>query len=316
MRQVTRAHYHIVVTGIENFGRLCARAVIVALACSRFGVAQSQAQTPAPAASTWQPDRPLLIVVADVGQGDAALIITPAGKHILVDAGPSTGAMERLFFESTIDTLDLVIASHNHADHIGGMPWVFNRFVVRRYMDNGVPHATSVYRNTMVAVEREPGLQYLQATERTITVDSVKLHVLPPPMLDAAQNNNSVGVLVEYGTFRALFTGDSERRELNHWLSQREIPRVNLLKAAHHGASNGVTQEWIAALQPTHVIISVGRGNRYSHPAVSVVHGWRNTGAVVYRTDAEGDIMVPVQFDGTYQVISTKHNVLSAKIRN
>jgi len=268
------------------------------------------AQQPRP-----QLDRPLVITFANVGQGDAALIMTPDGKHILIDAGPTPGAMERMFFESIFDTLDLVIASHGHADHIGGMPWVFNRFVVRAYMDNGIPHTTNIYRRTMMAAEREPGLQYLLATERTIRVGSATLHILPPPLLDASQNNNSVGIILEYGggTFRAIFTGDSERRQLEHWLRLGKIPRADLVKAAHHGARNGVTAEWIAATQPKVVIISVSARNAYGHPAAEVVHAWSDIGARIHRTDVETDIFVSVQNDGKYEVTAMK--VLSIPIR-
>lgn len=259
-------------------------------------------------------DRPLVISFADVGQGDAALIITPDGKHILIDAGPTPDAMERMFFESVFDTLDLVIASHGHADHIGGMPWVFDRFVVRAYLDNGIPHRTNIYRRTMMAAEREPGLQYLQATSRTITVGLVTLHILSPSLLDASQNNNSVGVILEYGTFRAIFTGDAERKQLEHWLRLAKIPRVDLVKSAHHGARNGVTPEWIAATQPKVVIISVSARNAYGHPSAEVVRAWIDIGARLYRTDIEGSIVLGVQGDGKFHV-TTSRNVLSVPIR-
>jgi beta-lactamase superfamily II metal-dependent hydrolase len=84
---------------------------------------------------------------------------------------------------------------------------------VRFYLDNGIPHTTAIYRRTL---------------------DAAQLHVLAPPP-HTTINNGSVGILIEYGQFRALFTGDSEQEELRYWLASGAIPHVNVLKVAHHG---------------------------------------------------------------------------------
>src|SRR5207249_3488451 len=124
--------------------------------------------------------------------------------------------------ELGIDTIDLLVASHNQADHIGGMPAVLGSTGVRYYLDNGVPHDTSIFWRTSEAVVAS-GAQYLDASHRTITLGSAQLHVLPhPPSRD--QNNASVGLLIQYGDFRALLTGDSGLYELRHWLNTETIP--------------------------------------------------------------------------------------------
>src|SRR5436190_6726109 len=179
----------------------------------------------------------------NVGQGDAA-VIQEGGRTAVIDAGPSgIGAYLKTLH---VDTVDLIIASHPHADHIGGMPELLRSHVVRFYLDNGVPYTTAIYRETMSAV-RASGAQYLNATNRTITLGAARLHVMAPPAEPAgsprttydarrSQNNASVGILIEYGEFRALFTGDSEQEELCYWLASAAIPRVNVLKLAHHGS--------------------------------------------------------------------------------
>src|SRR5437899_11359282 len=102
----------------------------------------------------------------NVGQGDAA-IIQEGGHAAVIDAGPSgIGAYLKSLH---VDTIDLIIASHPHADHIGGMPDLLGTHVVRFYLDNGVPYTTAIYRQTMSAV-RASGAQYLTATNRTITL--------------------------------------------------------------------------------------------------------------------------------------------------
>src|SRR5712691_11333623 len=129
----------------------------------------------------------------DVGQGDAALIRSGT-KTLLIDAGGS-GAVVSYLRAFDIDTIDLVIASHNHADHIGGMSGVLHSTVVRFYMDNGVPQTTATYQRTIQAVQAS-GAQYLRPTARTITLGDAHIRILPPPTPSGEdQNNASVGVL-------------------------------------------------------------------------------------------------------------------------
>jgi beta-lactamase superfamily II metal-dependent hydrolase len=234
----------------------------------------------------------------DVGQGDAVLI-REGGKTALIDAGPD-GRVLAFLRALGVDTLDLVVASHNHADHIGGMTGVLAGTVVRYYLDNGIPHTTATYQRTIHAV-RASGAQYLQATRRSITLGSARLRILTPsPSRD--HNNSSVGVLVEYGTFRALLTGDSEIGELEHWLRADSVPRVQVLKVAHHGAGNGTSLAWAHATQPWVAVISVGQPNRYGHPSASVVAAWEGVGARVYRTDTHGTLLVYADRGGSFSI--------------
>jgi hypothetical protein len=123
--------------------------------------------------------------------------------------------------------------------------------------------------------------------------------VLPPPKGEG-QNDTSVGLLVEYGKFRALLTGDSELSELQYWLTNETIPHVNVVKVAHHGASNGTSPEWVQATQPEVAVISVGATNSYGHPSLLAIQQWRSIGARVHRTDVEGTITIIAQMDGTF----------------
>jgi competence protein ComEC len=240
------------------------------------------------------------IVFLDVGQGDAALIITPEGKTALIDAGPADAGVAARLRQLAIDTLDLVVASHAHSDHIGGMASVLRAFPVRAFLDNGMPYTTAAYQQLMQMVDAR-NVTRLAPVARTIELGSVPLRVLPPWPAGTSQNDRSVGILLEFGTFRALFVGDAQRDELSYFLTLG-IPRVTVLKAAHHGARDGVTPGWIARTRPSVVVIPVGADNPYGHPDPRALRYYSALGARIYRTDRDGSIEIRGHADGTYEL--------------
>ncbi len=239
------------------------------------------------------------LIFLDVGQGDAIVVRSPEGKVALIDSGNDPGIVYLLRHHG-IDSIDIVIASHPHADHIGGMPAVLASFPVRFYMDNGVPHTTATYRNVLWAV-RNSDVTYLEATPRTIELGSIDIHVLPPMPGGDNLNNQSIGLLVEYGEFKALLTGDSEIAELNHFMSL-DVSDVTLLKAAHHGSRDAVSPAWLSRTKPEVVVISVGGGNPYGHPHEWAMRYYRAACDAIYRTDLHGEIAIQGNVDGTFVV--------------
>lgn len=272
---------------------------LLALAGAAVSVPPRAAVSAPPARAIAAPA--LRVVHFDVGQGDAALVITPEGRRVLIDGGPEPDSVADLLSVMGVDTLDLVVASHNHADHIDGLPAVFAAFAVRAYLENGLPTTTALYRRLLERVEAEPGLRVLRPTDRTITLGSLTLHVLPPPGIDRSQNDNSVGIEVEYGEFRELLTGDAERPELGRWLAEGRARPVTVVKVGHHGSSNATTAAWVRATRPAVAVISVGAHNKYRHPSAAVVRQWATT-ATVYRTDRDGTIEISATPDGRFSV--------------
>lgn len=238
------------------------------------------------------------IAFLDVGQGDAAVIRSPEGKIAVIDAADGLAVLRQLD-RFAADTIDLLIASHGHVDHIRDIRQLLQLVPIRYYLDNGLPHTTAAYTQTMMAVERSKAV-YLQPTDRTIRLGTVNLLILSPPGWDD-QNNNSVGVVVEYGEFKALFTGDSEVEELNYFLD-RGMPDVTVLKAAHHGSRNGVSPRWLSVTNPEVVVISVGAGNSYGHPSAWALRYYTTAAERVMRTDLDGTVVVVGHADGTYEV--------------
>ncbi len=255
-------------------------------------------------------DSVLRVTFLDVGQGDAVLIQAPEGQTALVDAG--RGNIVPFLREVGVERIDLLVATHPHADHIGGMAAVIESMPVRFYMDNGQPHTTTTYRRLLATLAARPEIGYLEAVPRTISLGSAEIEVLPLlPVATTDLNNRSVALVVRFGSFRAFLSGDSEVRQLTHLVGQGFVPSLTLLKAPHHGSDNGFTWAFLEAARPEVVVISVGR-NTYGHPRPPALQAYASVGATVLRTDLEGHVAILGYRHGAYdlslgeQVASTR----------
>ncbi len=245
-------------------------------------------------------DTVLRVTFLDVGQGDAVLLQAPEGQTALVDAGRSN--VVPLLREMGVERIDLLVATHPHADHIGGMAGVIQAMPVRFYMDNGQTHSTATYARLMAALDARPEITYLEAEPRAISLGSAEIEVLPLlPRGTTDHNNRSVALVVRFGEFRALLSGDSEVRQLGHLVGQGVVPALTLLKAPHHGSDNGFTRAFLDAARPEVVVISVGR-NGYGHPRPAALRAFAGVGATVLRTDLEGHVAILGRPDGGYSV--------------
>jgi beta-lactamase superfamily II metal-dependent hydrolase len=247
---------------------------------------------------------PLRIHFVDVGQGDAVLIQSPSGQNVVYDAGEDRSRMREYLAALGVTEVGLVIASHNHADHIGGLAEVLSALRPRFYMDNGIPAATLTHARVLEAVAAARS-ELLEPTARKIALGDVSLDVVPPPGIAAwDQNDNSIGLVVEYGPFRLSLAGDAEPREWAWWNTHHPewLTSVQIHKASHHGSINGDTAAGIASLSPEVVVVSAGPGNSYGHPDREALRLYAEHGATVYRTDRNGTVIVEVQRSGAYAV--------------
>jgi competence protein ComEC len=245
------------------------------------------------------PDGRLHLLFLDVGQGDAALIVTPQGRRILIDGGPDWTALRQLgehlpFFDRRID---LLVLTHPHQDHLASFPEIIRRYPVGSVLMAGTPYVLGRYQAFMdaLATERVP---VIGPEVRRIQVESgVTLAVLwPPPDTFGAQVGNvniaSVVTMLEYRTHRALFTGDIEE------VTERELVRLNtdlhadILKVPHHGSRGSSSAQFLQAVGMATAVISSGSGNTFGHPRPEALQRLAEAGALIRRTDQEGTIAI------------------------
>ena len=256
------------------------------------------------------PAPPLSIHFLDVGQGDATLIQSPEGHAVLVDTGPSSRIVYALS-DLGVESLDLLLLTHNHADHIAGAGPILRDMPVRYYMDNGMPHTTATYRRLLETVI-EVDVPLLEPDRRSIQLGSVTLEILPPlGQADLGQNANSVGVVVVHGEFRAMISGDAEPVTWDYWIASFPdlIAPVRAYKASHHGSRVGDTQEALSLLRPKYAVISVSGSNRYGHPSPEAIGLLDEVGARVLTTAESGTIHIAGFPDGRLTISVEREDV-------
>ena len=253
--------------------------------------------------------RPATIEVLDVGQGDSILIQSPEGKTALIDAGPSKNAALSILRRKGITSLDLVVLSHHHSDHYGGMDAVVRAMKPRYFLASRSGHTTTLYLKLLKTVEAE-NVTMIEPTSRPrkIELGSVELTIFPQPPEDRKEeNNNSIGLRLKYGDFSVLLTGDSEETERQWWLKHDpELMRnCTMLKLAHHGSRNGTDARWLQTVRPELAVASLGRNNDYGHPHSETISLLRRSGLPLLRTDQLGTITITS--DGrTWQVVEPR----------
>jgi beta-lactamase superfamily II metal-dependent hydrolase len=266
---------------------------------ARLALIIGLALAPRPAAAQDHPtrlSRVASIEFLDVGQGDAILIRSPEGKTALVDAGPHRELAVDLLRRRGVTSLDLVVLSHHHADHYGGMAEVIRRFRPRVFVDNGSAHTTPHYRR-LIELVRDRGIVTITPADRTrrIEMGTVILMVLPrAPETRADENDNSVGLRLQHGAFSVLLPGDAGRNERAWW--ERKVPSLcagcTVLKLAHHGSDNGTDARWLELVRPELAVASVGRDNGYGHPGSETLALLARSGIPLLRTDRDGTVAV------------------------
>ena len=272
--------------------------------------APSAVTTPQPALPS---GKTLDIYVLDVGQGDSIFLSSPSGKTMLVDAS-ERGMYERIdtFLQNrAVKQLDIVVGTHPHADHIGGMEQVVTNYRIGAYYMPDAQNQTKMFERLLDALD-EHNINVKQAVggkNATIAWDEdVTVRILSPLPDVKYDNLNDYSVIlhIQYGDTSVLLTGDAEAYAEKAAL--KTLPasyfRSTVLKVGHHGSSTSSSGAFLDAVSPSIAVISLGKDNDYGHPHKEPMDALESRDIPVYRTDLQGTVHITL--DGKGYAVKTE----------
>ncbi|MDU7954157.1 MAG: ComEC/Rec2 family competence protein [Clostridium perfringens] len=263
--------------------------IIVVLLAGYFGIDLTQD-------SKVPKDSQLMISYMDVGQGDAAYIKVN-GNDILIDAGPRSNSKELLeqLKAKNIDDFELVIATHPHEDHIGGMVDVFKEYEVKAFYSPKITHTTKTYENLVKAVKDE-GLKTKELKSGMVIDlgEGAKFEVFTPQKSEYEELNDYSPIMkLSFGYTSYLFTGDAEKLAEEEALAKYKTSLdSDVIKFGHHGSSSSSSNAFIEAISPKYGIISCAKDNKYGHPHRETLDIIKKYNIKTFRTDTDGEIIL------------------------
>lgn len=242
--------------------------------------------------------RTLAVYFLDVGQGDAILIEAPGGQQVLIDGGPGRSILSELgqvlpFYDRD---LDLIIATHPDADHIGGLPLVLENYQATGFLEPEVNCATAICTELEKEIQ-ENSVREIKAVrgERVLLGGGAELEILAPEGSVTGKDTNQASVVAKltYGATTFLLTGDAPQN-VERKLMTRDGGDldVDVLKVGHHGSDTSSSPDFLAVTSPQLAVISVGAKNRYGHPKEKVLAELVDIQAQIWRTDEQGRLKV------------------------
>lgn len=232
----------------------------------------------------------------DVGQGDATLFLT-GGTVLLVDAGDFDAGKRVVAYlrQLNVTRIDYLVATHPHADHIGGMEDVLEAFPVGQVLESGIPHAGSTYEGFLREIDRKkiPHRKVARGDEIGWAPGAV-IRVLSPPAdpHEESINDESVVIQAGFGRIGFLLTGDAGF-PVERELATLHVPLANqILKVSHHGSSDATGTAFLGRVLPDAAIISAKAGNEFGHPHSETLGRLAAAGVTVFRTDRHGTVVV------------------------
>jgi len=255
-------------------------------------------QTPAPALIG---ENEIWVHFIDLGQADGVLLQSRQNA-VLIDGGElkTRDTLINYLRSTGITSLDYVVATHPHSDHIGGLPPVIQQFDVKNVLMPDAIHTTATFENLLAAVEDKGLSVTVPAVGDTITAGIIRLIVLAPGKEFKDLNNMSIVLRMLHGETAFLFTGDAEELSEKEMLGSGQNLRADVLKAGHHGSRTSTSADFLDAVRPATVVVMCGRGNSYGHPHKEFFErvGQPERKITIFRTDESGTIVMTTDGQG------------------
>ena len=256
------------------------------------------------------------ICFLDVGHADAALVKCD-DKYMLIDGGNAADSSKVYKFleEKNIKYLDVIVASHMHEDHVGGLAGALNYASAGSILCPVTDYETDEFKAFKKYAERYGGI-VVPKEGAVFKLGSADVMILG--LNEGNQDNDSSLILkIVYGETAFLFTGDAERVAEEAILESGFDLSANVLKVSHHGSDTSTSYPFLREVMPQYAVISVGKDNMYGHPSESVLSRLEDAGVMVYRTDYHGDIWCysdgkNIRFEtlGTEEAIDTDYDYI------
>ena len=238
------------------------------------------------------PDGELIVTFIDVGQGDSELI-QQNENAILIDSGEYNQRKKLInkLNELGVSSLDYVIATHPHSDHMGCMNVVIDTYDTRHAMMPNVASTTVSFEKMLESIASR-GLKIERPTPgKAITAGNIKLEILAPNAEKYKDvNDYSVVTRLTWGQTSFLFTGDAEALSEKEILGKGFAVSADVLNLGHHGSVSSTSKNFLEEVNPQMAVISCGQGNTYGHPHAETMQKLSEKGIPVYRTDTMGTI--------------------------
>jgi competence protein ComEC len=229
----------------------------------------------------------------NVGQADS-ILIQQDSKYMLIDAGNNGDGklVKNYLIQEGIKSLDYVIGTHPHEDHIGGLDYIINDFKIGKIYLPKVTSTTKTFQDVVVAMKNKGMKASVPKCGETFNLGSAKCTILAPNGSEYKDlNNYSIVIKLEFGSNSFLFTGDAEDVSEKEILAKGFNVKADLLKVGHHGSRSSTSNEFLSEVDPKYAVISCETGNDYGHPHKTTMDKLKNKNIPVYRTDELGTII-------------------------
>jgi competence protein ComEC len=233
----------------------------------------------------------LTVHFIDVGQGDS-ILLDLGDTEVLIDGGDKSPGVVSYLNHYVNGSLEVMVATHPHADHIGGLIGVLDAFKVDEIWLNGDTSTSATYSQFMSAVNSEGAEVQVARRGDTIHTGNLTFNVLNPANLGSDTNDNSIVLSLSYGQVDFLFTGDAQQEAEASMLAAGIVPDVDILKVGHHGSRTASSMQFLQVAKPEYAIYMAGEGNSYGHPHQETLIALSEVGAKIYGTDICGTIVV------------------------